>query len=67
MIDIDSCATPIGHKVHIMLEECDLPNRVIPANMGSEPQFESKFLQTSPNNKMTTSPDSSPPESQTAH
>ena len=28
MIEVYSWATPNGHKVHIMLEECGLPYRV---------------------------------------
>ncbi|WP_310389932.1 glutathione binding-like protein [Roseateles sp.] len=52
MIDVYSWPTPNGHKVHIMLEECGLPYRVIPVDIGSGAQFEHKFLAISPNNKI---------------
>lgn len=52
MIDVYSWATPNGHKVHIMLEECGLPYRVIPVNIGAGDQFKSEFLKISPNNKI---------------
>jgi GST-like protein len=52
MIDVFSWATPNGHKVHIMLEECGLPYRAIPVNIGAGDQFDPKFLAISPNNKI---------------
>ncbi|MDT8997977.1 glutathione binding-like protein [Paucibacter sp. APW11] len=52
MIEVYSWATPNGHKVHIMLEECGLPYRVIPVDIGSGAQFSSDFLAISPNNKI---------------
>ena len=52
MIDIYSWATPNGHKVHIMLEECKLPYRAIPVNIGTGEQFQPDFLKISPNNKI---------------
>ena len=52
MIEVYSWPTPNGHKVHIMLEECGLPYRVIPVDIGSGAQFEHKFLSISPNNKI---------------
>jgi GST-like protein len=52
MIDVYSWATPNGHKVHIMLEECGLPYRVIPVNIGTGDQFKPEFLKISPNNKI---------------
>ena len=39
MIEVYSWATPNGHKVHIMLEECGLPYRVIPVDIGAGDQF----------------------------
>ena len=43
MIDLYSMATPNGHKVHIMLEECGLPYRVhhidIAKAISSHPNF----------------------------
>lgn len=52
MIDVYSWATPNGHKVHIMLEECGLPYRVHAVNIGAGDQFKPEFLKISPNNKI---------------
>ena len=52
MIEVYSWATPNGHKVHIMLEECGLPYRVHPVNIGAGDQFKPEFLAISPNNKI---------------
>jgi GST-like protein len=56
MIDVYSWATPNGHKVHIMLEECGFRLgrdwRAIPINIGSGDQFKPEFLRISPNNKI---------------
>jgi len=52
MIEVYSWATPNGHKVHIMLEECGLPYRVIPVDIGAGEQFTPEFLAISPNNKI---------------
>lgn len=52
MIDVFSWPTPNGHKVHIMLEECGLPYRATPVNIGAGDQFKPEFLAISPNNKI---------------
>jgi len=52
MIEVYSWATPNGHKVHIMLEECGLPWRVHAVDIGAGDQFEPEFLAISPNNKI---------------
>ncbi len=52
MIDVFSWPTPNGHKIHIMLEECGLPYRAIPVNIGAGDQFKPEFLAISPNNKI---------------
>jgi GST-like protein len=52
MIDIFSWPTPNGHKVHIMLEECDLPYNVHAVDIGAGDQFKPEFLKLSPNNKI---------------
>ena len=52
MIEVYSWATPNGHKVHIMLEECGLPYRAHPVNIGTGDQFKPDFLRISPNNKI---------------
>ena len=51
-IQVFSWPTPNGHKVHIMLEECGLPYKAIPVNIGTGAQFEAAFLKISPNNKI---------------
>ena len=56
MIDVYSWATPNGHKVHIMLEECGLRLGrdwlAHPINIGQGDQFTPEFLKISPNNKI---------------
>ena len=51
-IEVYSWATPNGHKVHIMLEECGLPYRAHPVDIGEGDQFKPEFLAISPNNKI---------------
>ena len=51
-IQVYSWATPNGHKVHIMLEECKLPYDVHGVNIGAGDQFKEEFLAISPNNKI---------------
>ncbi len=64
MIDVFSWPTPNGHKVHIMLEECGLPYRAIPVNIGSGDQFKPEFLAISPNNKIPAITDPDGPDGQ---
>jgi GSH-dependent disulfide-bond oxidoreductase len=52
MIRVYSWATPNGHKVHVMLEECGLPYEAIPVDIGAGDQFKPDFLRISPNNKI---------------
>ena len=52
MIEVYYWATPNGHKVHVMLEECGLPYRAIPVDIGAGDQFKPEFLAISPNNKV---------------
>jgi GST-like protein len=52
MIDLYSAATPNGQKIHIMLEETGLAYRVIWIDIDTGDQFDSAFLQISPNNKI---------------
>jgi GST-like protein len=52
MIEVHSWPTPNGHKVHVMLEECALPYKAIPVDIGRGEQFRSDFLSLSPNNKI---------------
>ena len=62
MIEVYSWATPNGHKVHIMLEECALPYEVRAANIGRGDQFKPEFLAISPNNKIPAIVDPEGPE-----
>lgn len=64
MIEVYSWPTPNGHKVHIMLEECALPYRVIPVDIGSGAQFDPAFLAISPNNKIPAMVDPEGPDGQ---
>ena len=52
MIDFYSWPTPNGQKVAILLEELELPYRVIPVDIGRGEQFTPEFLAISPNNKI---------------
>ena len=63
-IDVYSWPTPNGHKVHIMLEECGLPYRAHPINIGKGDQFEPAFLKISPNNKIPAITDPEGPDGQ---
>jgi GST-like protein len=64
MIEVYSWATPNGHKVHIMLEECGLPYRVEAVNIGEGDQFKPEFLAISPNNKIPAIVDPDGPDGQ---
>lgn len=56
MIDIYSWATPNGHKVHIMMEECGYRLGrdwlAHPVDISAGDQFTKEFLSISPNNKI---------------
>ena len=52
MIDLYYAPTPNGWKITIMLEECSLPYKIIPVNLGKGDQFKPEFLAISPNNRM---------------
>ena len=62
MIDVFTWATPNGHKIHIMLEECGLPYTVHAVDIGAGDQFELDFLAISPNNKIPALTDSDGPD-----
>ena len=66
MIQLYSWATPNGHKVHIMLEECGLRLgrdwQVHPIDIGKGDQFHADFLRISPNNKIPAMVDPSGPD-----
>ncbi len=62
MIDVYSWATPNGHKIHIMLEECGLSYRAHPIDIGKGDQFTPEFLEISPNNRIPAITDSDGPD-----
>lgn len=62
MIEVYSWATPNGHKLHIMLEECGLPYRVHAVDIGAGDQFKPEFLAISPNNKIPAIVDAEGPD-----
>jgi GSH-dependent disulfide-bond oxidoreductase len=62
MIDVYSWATPNGHKIHIMLEECGLKYQAHPINIGKGDQFKPDFLKISPNNRIPALVDSDGPD-----
>jgi GST-like protein len=62
MIEVYSWATPNGHKIHIMLEECGLAYRAIPIDIGAGAQFTPEFLKISPNNKIPALVDADGPD-----
>ena len=64
MIEVYSWPTPNGHKVHIMLEECGLPYRAHPVDIGAGDQFKPDFLAISPNNKVPAIVDPDGPDGQ---
>jgi GSH-dependent disulfide-bond oxidoreductase len=64
VIEVFSWATPNGHKVHIMLEECGLPYRVHSVDIGAGEQFAPEFLAISPNNKIPAITDPDGPDGQ---
>ena len=51
-IDVHTWSTPNGWKIPIMLEECGLPYRIVPVNIGRGDQMAPEFLKISPNNKI---------------
>jgi GST-like protein len=60
MIDLHYWPTPNGKKVTILLEECALPYRIVPCNIGKGDQFEASLLAISPNNRMPAIVDDEP-------
>jgi GST-like protein len=60
MIDLHYWPTPNGKKVTILLEECGVPYRVVPCDIGRGDQFEAEFLRICPNNRMPAMVDHEP-------
>ena len=63
-IDVHTWSTPNGWKIPIMLEECGLPYRVVPVNIGKGEQTAPDFLAISPNNKIPAIVDPDGPDGQ---
>ena len=51
-IQLWSWPTPNGHKVHIALEELELPYEVVPVDIGAGDQFKPEFLAITPNHRI---------------
>lgn len=52
MIDLYYSPTPNGHKILMMLEECDLDYTIHTVNITAGDQFRPDFLKLSPNNRI---------------
>ncbi len=52
MIDLYTWHTPNGRKVSIMLEEIGMAYNVLPINIAKDEQFQTHFLEVSPNNRI---------------
>lgn len=62
MIDLYTWPTPNGHKIHIMLEEANLPYAIHPVDIGRGEQFDPGFLTISPNNRIPAIVDQNGPD-----
>jgi GST-like protein len=60
MIDLYFWHTPNGRKVSVLLEELEMPYKVIPINIGRGEQFTPEFLAISPNNRIPAIVDHAP-------
>jgi len=60
MFDLHYWPTPNGKKVTILLEECELPYRIVPCRIGQGDQFSEEFLKINPNNRMPVLVDTEP-------
>ncbi|MDI7066320.1 glutathione S-transferase family protein, partial [Klebsiella pneumoniae] len=63
-IKLYAWGTPNGRKVSVALEEMELPYTVQPVNIGRGEQFQTDFLQISPNNKIPAIVDTDGPDGQ---
>ena len=60
MIDVHYWPTNNGKKVTILLEELEIPYRIVPVNLGRGDQFAASFLAISPNNRLPAIVDAEP-------
>jgi GST-like protein len=63
-IELYTWPTPNGHKIHIALEEMELPYVVHAIDIGAGDQFQPAFLKISPNNKIPAMVDPDGPDGQ---
>jgi GST-like protein len=61
VIDLYTWTTPNGRKASIMLEECALPYRTHPINIGKNEQFAPDYVAINPNGKIPALVDSDGP------
>jgi GST-like protein len=61
MIEVWSWPTPNGHKVHIALEELELPYQVVSVDISQGEQFKPEFLAITPNHRIPAIVDDDPP------
>ena len=61
MIDVYFTPTPNGHKVSIMLEEIELPHRLIKLDMLTGEHLTPEFRRINPNGKLPAIVDNDPP------
>ena len=66
MIELWSWPTPNGQKVHIALEEFELPYTVVPVNIGAGEQFRPEFLAITPNHRIPAIVDTDAPSGRLA-
>ncbi|THJ36470.1 glutathione S-transferase family protein [Lampropedia aestuarii] len=52
MLDLYTWGTPNGHKVHIMLEECDAQYRIHPVNISNQESIDSQIASLTINKKI---------------
>ncbi|MBN9429392.1 MAG: glutathione S-transferase N-terminal domain-containing protein [Burkholderiales bacterium] len=60
MIELYYWPTPNGRKVSIMLEECELPYKLIPVNIQTGDQKQADFVQINPNGRIPAVIDTEP-------
>ncbi len=66
MIQLYSWATPNGHKVQIMLEECGLGYKLVPVDITKGDQFSPEFQEISPNGRIPAIVDDDGPDGRLA-
>jgi len=62
VIKLYTWGTPNGNKLHIMLEELQLPYELSPVNLGKREQHSADYLRINPNAKIPAIVDSDEPD-----